>query len=492
MGLTPLSCLGDMYIGAWTEYRLGLEKQKQQTKGWGAAQQWQRPTTTQYGNHAVHSAPFGRTGAVGIYHPSLSDKGGEEVAELPDRESFRKTLESALSSNLAVDDVEHITQALEPLLQRLPAIRRSLTVTERKAKAATHCQRNRRENRPRSRRFDVGPRSEGAQSARRVSSSDGTGSARSSFSSASAPINTTSGWRVISKHSHTTYGKNKRTIPSVPQLPRIGHGRDALINITVNGIRPARQSQRSESSSIIAEVQLGNENNSSPRLRHDSTRRCDSLAAKKATVPIATGITEKGCCSPEPLDGGFDGGKAATMLRLARSRDPAGIKADFRQFWSWKTTAHQPKRNEAITASSSGESGGQDTHSQYHDSPMSSAAAAAVGGQQSTAKRAARGGGGEALSKLETLARMKYVYMAKDTVYNGANGQYQSEEVAQGGEEKAGGHPSTCFSLPEEPVVAVPDLELTESRMRLVDKYFGGGGGRRWKFCQDEVRGSFA
>lgn len=428
---------------------------------------------------------------MGIYHPSLSDKGGEGVAQLPNRESFRKTLESALSSNLAADDAEHITQALEPLLQRLPTIR-SPAATGRTTRARTLCRRSRRENRHGSRRIDRSTRSEGSRSARLAPSSDGTGSARSSFSSASAPLSTTAGLRFIPKSSRTAYGKARRTIKTVTQFPRIDRARDALRTITVNGMHPARPRQCPGSGAVVAgEVPPRNENNSSSRsLRDDIRQRASLKTAKEATVAAAPGIPEKERCSPEACDGGFDGGKAATLLRLARSRDPAGIKADFQQFWSWKTSAHQPERNAAMTASSAGGRGGQDTRFQHNDRHVSTAAS--VGATRSTAKRAAGGDGGGTLSKLETLARMKDVYMAKATVDNSANGQYHDGEGTQEGGGEGGGQTRVGFSSPEDPVVVVPDLELTESRIRLVDKYFGGGGGRQWKLCQDEVRVSYS
>ncbi|CAM9348023.1 unnamed protein product, partial [Sphacelaria rigidula] len=52
-----------------------------------------------------------------------------------------------------------------------------------------------------------------------------------------------------------------------------------------------------------------------------------------------------------------------------------------------------------------------------------------------------------------------------------------------GGEKEHKRNSSAGSSPPDgERLVAVPDLELTESRIRLIDKYFGGGDRRRQSF----------
>ncbi|CAM9267762.1 unnamed protein product [Ectocarpus sp. 6 AP-2014] len=192
---------------------------------------------------------------------------------------------------------------------------------------------------------------------------------------------------------------------------------------------------------------------------------------------------------------------------MARRRDPAGLKADFEQFWRWK-------RRAAATPTS--------TNTSKHCPPA-------------TERRSSAGAA--AASKLETLERMKTVYMTKEDTGSGCSpvanaADPPTESNAQKEPSRSpwppGGAPgitplgnranNVVFSgsvrskLPRgtgdemditrqedrgdydvtktfaddtgstfdhgEAAVNIPDLELTESRIRQVEKYFGGGSGR--------------
>ncbi|CAN0546597.1 unnamed protein product, partial [Ectocarpus sp. 12 AP-2014] len=192
---------------------------------------------------------------------------------------------------------------------------------------------------------------------------------------------------------------------------------------------------------------------------------------------------------------------------MARRRDPAGLRADFEQFWRWK-------RRAAATSTST------DTSKRC---------------PSATERRGSAGAA--AASKLETLERMKTVYMAKEDNGNGCSPAVKAadpptENNAQEGPSRSprppGGAPgvtplgnranNVVFSgsarskLPDgtgdemdisrqedqrdydeektfaddtgstfdhgEAAVNIPELELTESRIRQVEKYFGGGCGR--------------
>ncbi|CAM9234395.1 unnamed protein product, partial [Ectocarpus sp. 12 AP-2014] len=190
---------------------------------------------------------------------------------------------------------------------------------------------------------------------------------------------------------------------------------------------------------------------------------------------------------------------------IARRRDPAGLKADFGQFWRWK-------RRAAATSTST------DTSKRCPSATE----------RRSTA-------GAAAASKLETLERMKTVYMAKEDTGSGCSSAAKAadpptENNAQEGPSRSPRPPggargitplgnranNVVFSgsahskLPDgtgdemdisrqedqdydvvktfadtgstfdhgEADVNIPELELTESRIRQVEKYFGGGCGR--------------
>ncbi|CAN0314687.1 unnamed protein product, partial [Ectocarpus sp. 13 AM-2016] len=192
---------------------------------------------------------------------------------------------------------------------------------------------------------------------------------------------------------------------------------------------------------------------------------------------------------------------------IARRRDPAGLKADFGQFWRWK-------RRAAATSTST------DTSKRCPSATERRSTAGAV-----------------AASKLEILERMKTVYMAKEDTGSGCSSAAKAadpptENNAQEGPSRSprppGGVPritalgnrannvgfsgSARSKLPDstgdemdisrqedqrdddvaktfpddsgstfdhgEAAVNIPELELTESRIRQVEKYFGGGCGR--------------
>lgn len=244
--------------------------------------------------------------------------------------------------------------------------------------------------------------------------------------------------------------------------------------------------------------------------------------------------------------GGYDGGAAATILRIARRRDPVNLKADFEQFWTWKRKAPTPT-----------------VPNRTKGTPPAT--------ERNASKKTREAGGGQrsdaATTKLEALERMKMVYMAKeigdggaapaDTTRADSPGEWKSttipsakprlsesaarpppcegaqttpsppefsggaslnlsrntagetESVVQQnrgeGEEGSGsdkamakpgahGSGSSFDEFQSGGAVAVPDLELTESRIRQVEKYFGGSGGARervglWRRRPPEVSG---
>ncbi|CAM9983475.1 unnamed protein product [Ectocarpus sp. 4 AP-2014] len=192
---------------------------------------------------------------------------------------------------------------------------------------------------------------------------------------------------------------------------------------------------------------------------------------------------------------------------MATRRDPAGLKADFEQFWRWK-------RRAAATSTSTDTS---------------------IRCPSATERRGSAGAA--AASKLETLERMKTVYMAKEDNGNGCSPAAKAADPPTGNNTQEGPSRSprppggargitplgnrannVVFSgsarskLPDgtgdemdisrqederdydvektfaddtgsnfdhgEAAVNIPELELTESRIRQVEKYFGGGCGR--------------
>ncbi|CAM9737571.1 unnamed protein product, partial [Hapterophycus canaliculatus] len=211
---------------------------------------------------------------------------------------------------------------------------------------------------------------------------------------------------------------------------------------------------------------------------------------------------------------------------VARRRDPAGLKADFEQFWTWKkrpTTKHPSIKHGRIgTPLAPPAANGIARHPVKNGSFFT----AAAGGNSSS---------GVALSKLEVLTRMKAVYMAKGntcgecaqaattagspnpprpqgrpsleshppddtsnvselvdrTRFETPEGTGETMDSMKQRSRCSGGESfRSCESLAgrgpddfgtrlaeEDAMVNVPDLELTDTRMKLVEKYFRGGGG---------------
>ncbi len=540
-----------MYIGAWTEYRLAQEQARQ---------------------HAAKPATRSIRAGAGIYHPSLSEKGGMEVAGLPDRESFRRTLESALSSNLAADDAESISLALEPLMQRLPTILPAVPSKRRQAGSSDSSSSSplskgwlaqpfsrQQKRKTLNRRCAGGPsgrarvRSDSGTRSVPGPTSDGTRSTRSGFSASSAPLTTAAGMEdranryfrpvggssrdgvgVGGRHLRGTRSRGSRSataqllpvIVDTSRRRRHTHGCDTANSDGSHQINSRAGSFRcAVSSSVPSDTQPGDD--------ADTTGGRDDFPVKPAPPNESRGggRHEKDSAPPE---GGYNAGAAATILRVARRRDPAGLKADFEQFWSWK---RKSKTVPVVTGDGTGP-------------PPATAASKPL----SSAKRHVRGGAiSPAETKLQALARMKNVYMAK----GGGDGERDTPQETTGGSSTArigedrpppleprppdrvadvpryGGvkdgaaPPAVPTSdrmpakiptsaddrahelLPQEreargatwngcddgmakppaqnrdssydedkatTTVVVPDLELTESRIRQVEKYFGGGG----------------
>lgn len=528
-----------MYIGAWTEYRLAQE-QAQNSRRQNAAQ--------------LDDGSSTRKGA-GIYHLSLSNKGGMEVAGLPDRESFRRTLESALSSNLAADDAENISQALEPLMQRLPSIRTAVPASKRrpggrppasKSRSAQFpCRQQKRKTLDRRCYGDpsryIYTCSDAGTRAAAEPTSDGTRSTRSGFSAASAPLNTaigleerrarcirlrdgsgSSGFGFGGQYRQGRPGGRSRTshlplIIDTRRRRRSTHGSDITYSRVNRRINNTRRSSWGASSSIES-------NETCEGGGVDNSCRTDNGPLTPAPTHVTEGLSHHEE-EVAPVEGGYDGGAAATILRVAKRRDPVGLKADFEQFWTWRRKAQTP-------IISDGKKGTPSTKNKC----VSNRREAGV-----------RGRTNPATSKLEALARMKTVYMARETGGGGCNlaeadspekrkptktpspEPRRSDSVAfaphrevaqitrsptelsggahlklprntgseadsmvqqnQGGGGGCSGNDATIAKpcardggssfcdIEGAAAVDVPDLELTESRIRLVEKYFGGSSG---------------
>lgn len=537
--LLPSRYVFIMYIGAWTEYRLAQE-QARNNRHHNAAQ--------------LHDRSGTHKGA-GIYHPSMSNKGGMEVAELPDRESFRKTLESALSSNLAADDAENISQALEPLMQRLPCIHPAVPDSRRRPGGRTSVSASRsaplpcREQKRKAltRRCGGGPsryiytRSDvGAQPAVEPTS-DGTRSTRSGFSTASAPLYTAAGLEESGARSSGLHGGSKSGGFGFGGQYRQGRPggsrRTSHLPLIIDTRRRRRATHGSDDTAYSGNNHRINNNLRSSRgaptpIEHNET--CggadkDNSSCGTNNMPFTsapTHVTEGVGHYDEGVARerrGYDGGAAATILRMARKRDPVGLKADFEQFWTWKRKAPTP-------TSTSGKKG----------TPAAT--------KRNVSNKREAGGGGRsdaATSKLEALERMKTLYTAKETdscipaaltadpprernptalpsseprrsdevvpraphcevaqinhssstefgdgthLKLSGNTNHETSSMAQQNREgsgsdeaiaKSGAHDgSSGFDENEGGApVDVPDLELTESRIRQVEKYFGGSGG---------------
>lgn len=525
-----------MYIGAWTEYRLAQEQAQNSGRQYAAQQHDDIGST--------------RPGA-GIYHPSLSSKGGMEVSELPDRESFRRTLESALSSNLAADDAENISQALEPLMQRLPSIHPAVRASKRKPRGRTSASTGRSAQLPcrqhkrkaLDRRYGGGPsryihtRSDAGTRPAAEPTSDGTRSTRSGFSAASAPLDTAAGQeepgaRYLRLHGDGRSGGfglggqyrqgrpdgRSRTshlplIIDTRRRRRNTHGSDTTYSGHTHGTNITPRSFQSASTSI--------ELNKTCEIPEEDNSSCGTTNRPSTTAPphLADGVSRYDHYDKDVVSekGGYDGGAAATILRMARRRDPVGLKADFEQFWTWK------RRTPTPTTTTGKKGAPSATKSNIFSGKTKG------GGRRNVSPP----------SKLEALERMKAVYMAKEidgcayipaaTTTDPPGGRnpttvpsteprrpdntvraphceiaektYPPTETSRGthtklfgntdGETgaavqpnreaaaKPGAHDSG-FGLDEfegGDTVDVPDLELTESRIRQVEKYFGSSGG---------------
>lgn len=448
---------------------------------------------------------------------------------IPDRDSFRRVLETALSSNLAADDAEQISQALEPLMQRLPTIhvrqprhntndRRSrqheggiATSTLRRC----HRQQKRRDRRDRyctrgrkivHTRSDVGTGKRSAGVSPR--SHDGSRSTRSGFSAASAPTAASAAMAgspgVIPCGAHAGHHRSRRAPTTLQLLPLIVDRRHRATATSINN------------SSGTPDYSCGRQRPEVPGARYtgDTTNRT-----------VGDNAASNVHCD---VDGGYDGSRAASVLRVARRRDPAGLKADFQQFWTWKSAGQSSPNKQRQGATTTATS-----------SAMSEAGIGGRQGDGATAKNKRKPSDASALARarLETLARMKSVYLAKDNNVTststddavsttpgeetlgatthaavprrGAAAAASLEAVPPIGAPVPNGsaavvdHPFTVSDnklagdldgirdcgaegptvplLPDvgEPSVVVPDLELTESRIRQVEKYFGAGGQRQ-------------
>lgn len=573
-----------MYIGAWTEYRLAQEQV-----------QTRRQNAAQPGGSSSGST---RKGA-GIYHPSLSDKGGMGVAGLPDRESFRRTLESALSSNLAADDVENISQALEPLMQRLPTVHAPPAAIGAPALAPSspaptvsaipHTRRQRRKalrsmgrlvhpiSRQQKRKCGgyqnwealngrcgggharyVHTRSDAGTCSAAEATSDGARSTRSGFSVASAPSNTGAGLeggRV--RPVRLDCGRNIGGVGFGEQQrwgSSCGSSRAPQLPLIIDTRRRRRSSSGHAYSGNTSSV-VRNRLYPSASASADPAEACPEGDAagiscrvdNRTPTSAPSGKTTYDGKYEAPLArerGGYDGGAAATILRMARRRDPAGLNVNFEQFWKWK-------RRPAATGIGTKENIG--TQPTQNETPRQF-----IKNKNSSARKPAVGEGNAATaSKLETLARMKTVYMTKEDSNNdgectppppttaapprkytppyrpppeprppdpaagippvdggtviarsptafgsrtfsklsksttgdetGCMNMHSTRGIAQGWtrsyedvKTKSGADiisQSNSHRSNTTAVVEIPDLDLTESRIRQVDKYFGGDGG---------------
>ena len=559
-----------MYIGAWTEYRLAQEQLLNRRR-------------LDSGNDVSRRQFFaGSAGGirrgVGIYHPSLAEKGGTEVSALPDRESFRRSLESALSSNLAADDVEHISRVLEPLMQRLPAIGSVAYNTQEIAASGASSNRRRLHRCVRRRR----PQTQLGATTDQVRSdagtriiSEGTNSTRSGLSAESAPAGSTTGSTAlkagVAPRRRGYFGVNCRGIvrgdgwdarsrtraggkPTgrVPHLPLLVHSRQANPGTpTTLGLDNCSHAGANSKTVAAGEWNMSTPSASAHQVGSEICTRCWGHDEPSVSEAVALARFE----DPKPESGiqvgeGFDSAKATVILRAVRRRDPEVLKADFQQFWTWKrngVAARPPSNSPSSKDKWSTISHAAIARSQAQD--PCNAKRFGIGArkrgyaERSLGARTPKNASAIA-AKVEALERMKGVYLSKgarkDHIINVGGGAtpaevptcIESERIdsmvnlipakagrlsagtsSRGPQANAGGMTGSNSSdsrdqasvLSEEgralqpgdsnktngsrdavddAVVVVPDLELTESRIRLVEKYFGGvfrcsGGERR-------------
>lgn len=538
-----------MYIGAWTEYRLAQEQLLHRRRQFSI-------TDDDMPQQRLYLDGNTRKRVVN-YHPTVIDKGGPEIKPYPDREIFRKTLESVLSSNLPADDVESISQALEPLMQRLPTIdnaaQKDLNRIRRRRK--DHIVQIETERRRLGGgdhvRSDAGTRSNPEGAASGVSAA----SAPPTFSSATTkqgrrqngrvPSDTTACYReVVHKYGWVGEGsvpseraQRSTNVPYLPVLVKARYTPHTLLRASpsCNG---GRFSPHKSKGIDIPE-------------RGDGMRQLSRGHHAKST--IAPTRFENPTSSPDEdenagvkVGGGYDSGKATTLLRMTRQLGPGRMEADFKRFWPWVRKA-TVKSHDAASSSN------KDTRALA----LSSSHAAAVartrpqhrGGDKRFGGNGRRQAAGrenpvntrkisnaraipEARLKVKTLEKMKEIYLAKDvsklhngrTYDAGASPSKDTIPIKTNGidpdRDETGGisteissrkmqtngvdgtvrfstsddHRGQMLSPPngrdlrlskphcndtssglDDPHVTVPDLELTESRIRLVEKYFEGG-----------------
>lgn len=397
---------------------------------------------------------------------------------------------------------------------------------------------------------DAGTRSAAEQT------SDGARSIRSGFSAASAPLNIGGGLEgVRARHIRLDSFRDFGGVGFGAQHLRgrsCGGNRGPQLPMIIDTRRRRRTSHGSSGHACSGKSHRVN-------TIYRSSQGASVFAGPAETCPeseVAVISSESGSRTPIPLSAdkteddnhyreqltiereGYDGGAAATILRVARRRDPAGLNANFEQFWTWKrrpaATAFDIKRKKEKQPALNG------TPQHFTNS--------------SGCSRTVGGGGDTAVaSKLETLARMKTVYTTKEDSNNGGgcaparttaasprkhtspyklppeprppdravhimptddgsgiahsatalgsrtfwdlsedttgvsdHTNVQSRGCTEGwiGSDDddmtkpgADGTSQSNFDQKNEAVVNVPDLDLTESQIRLVDKYFGGSGG---------------
>lgn len=550
-----------MYIGAWTEYRLAQEQLLNRRRRLG--------NTDDVPQQRLYPDGSTRTGVVN-YHPSLVDKGGAEIRAYPDRENFRRTLESVLSSNLPADDVESISQALEPLMQRLPTIgnaaQKDLKIRPEMASL----------NRTRRRRNDHSGRigTEG----RRLS---GAGHARSDAGTRSNPEGAGSG--VSAASAPPTYSsatikqkgaQNGRVITDTTTCCREVARRDGWVG---EGTVPSERAQRSTNVPYLPIIVNARYTSNTPmraapscnggrygpheskgvdiRERGEAMRQLSRGHQVKST--IARTRFEDPIPSPDEdenagakVDGGYDSGKATMLLRMARKRGPGRMEADFQRFWTWeKNAAAKPhdaafssNKDTRATASSLSHAAAVERSRAQHRGDgkrfWGNGRKRQAAGREypvNARKNANARAIAEARLKVETLEKMKEIYLAKDASKLRNNRTYDgdappsndaipikyneigkcdgpdrdetdgiSTEISSRKTQTNRVDGTARFSTSDDhrdqalsppngrdlrfndphnsarsglhgPNVAVPDLELTETRIRLVEKYFDGG-----------------
>lgn len=383
--------------------------------------------------------------------------------------------------------------------------------------------------------------------------SDGTRSTQSGFSAASAPLNTAGGLEEGRARSIRLVGCGSRSNGGIGfggqhLRGRSGSSGGPQLPLIIDTRRRRRKSHGSSDNVYSGNNhRVGNRNRSCQGAlasvdRAETCPECDagnSSGSNNLTLTSAPADMTQGDGQYEEqftrAREGYDGGAAATILRVARRRDPAGLNVNFEQFWTWK------RRAAATSIDNNGKKGPQPTQ---NETPRHFTK------KDGSAKEPAGGGGTfAAASKLETLARMKTVYMTKDNSNGGGctpatttasprkyNPPYRPPPEPRPPDRAVGMTPidgaagiarslaatgsRTLLKLSEstagetsctkkqnrgcgggwiksdeegmtnpaadgtrsnfdetKAVVDVPDLELTESRIRQVDKYFGGSGG---------------